>query len=29
MWTEDTVYLKLDSQIYAIDLATGKLVYQL
>jgi outer membrane protein assembly factor BamB len=29
MWTEDTVYLKLDSDIYAFDLATGKLAYQL
>jgi len=29
MWTDDTVYLKLDSQIYAVDLATGKLAYQL
>ena len=29
MWTDDTVYLKLDSQIYAIDLATGLPVYQL
>jgi outer membrane protein assembly factor BamB len=29
MWTDDTVYLKLDSQIHAIDLATGKLAYQL
>jgi outer membrane protein assembly factor BamB len=29
MWTDDTAYLKLDSQIYAIDLATGKLAYQL
>jgi outer membrane protein assembly factor BamB len=29
MWTDDTVYLKLDSQIYAIDLASGKIAYQL
>ena len=29
MWTDDTVYLKLDSEIYAIDLATGKPAYQL
>jgi outer membrane protein assembly factor BamB len=29
MWTDDTVYLKLDSHIYAIDLATGKQLYQL
>ena len=29
MWTDDTVYLKLDNQIYAIDLATGKPAYQL
>jgi outer membrane protein assembly factor BamB len=29
MWTEDTVYLKLDSQIYAVDLATGKMEFQL
>jgi outer membrane protein assembly factor BamB len=28
-WTEDMVYLKLDSQIYAVDLATGKTVFQL
>jgi PQQ-like domain len=29
MWTEDMVYLKLDSHIYAVDLATGKTAYQL
>ncbi|MEO7912706.1 MAG: PQQ-binding-like beta-propeller repeat protein [Roseiflexaceae bacterium] len=29
MWTDDTVYLKLDSQLYAVDLATGKIAYQL
>jgi outer membrane protein assembly factor BamB len=29
MWTDDTVYLKLDSHIYAVDLVTGKLAYQL
>ena len=29
MWTDDTAYLKLDSQIYAIDLATGKVAFQL
>jgi outer membrane protein assembly factor BamB len=29
MWTDDMVYLKLDSQIYAIELATGKIAYQL
>ncbi len=29
MWTDDIVYLKLDSQIYAVDLATGKPAYQL
>lgn len=29
MWTDDTAYLKLDSQIYAVDLATGKIAYQL
>jgi outer membrane protein assembly factor BamB len=29
MWTEDTVYLKLDSHIYAVDLATGKTEFQL
>lgn len=28
-WTEDVVYLKLDSQIYAVDLATGKTAFQL
>ena len=29
MWTEDTVYLKLDSHIYAVDLATGKTVFEI
>jgi outer membrane protein assembly factor BamB len=29
LWTEDTAWLKLDSKVYAIDLATGKTVYQL
>ncbi len=29
MWTDDMAYLKLDSQIYAIDLATGKTAFQL
>ena len=29
LWTDDTVYLKLDSHIYAVDLATGKTAYQL
>jgi hypothetical protein len=29
LWTEDTAWLKLDSKVYAIDLATGKTIYQL
>ncbi|HEU5101973.1 MAG TPA: PQQ-binding-like beta-propeller repeat protein [Roseiflexaceae bacterium] len=29
MWTDDMVYLKLDSHIYAVDLATGKPAFQL
>lgn len=29
LWTDDTVYLKLDSQIYAVDLATGKITFHL
>jgi len=29
LWADDTVYLKLDSHIYAVDLATGKPAYQL
>lgn len=29
MWTEDMVYLKLDSHIYAVDLATGKTAFEI
>jgi len=29
LWADDTVYLKLDSHIYAVNLATGKPAYQL
>ena len=29
LWSDNMVYLKLDSQLYAVDLATGKPAFQL